>query len=106
MVHPRRWRQFVRRPVRLKDYGIAIIASGLALLLSLLFSPFIASGTFTLFLASVVFSSLYGGRKAGLLATIIGGLASAFFFLPPCCRFPSPHWKAVCVWVYLCVSPY
>ncbi|MFQ4146097.1 PAS domain S-box protein [Chlorogloeopsis sp. ULAP02] len=87
MVHPRRWRQFVRRPVRLKDYGIAIIASGLALLLSLLFSPFIASGTFTLFLASVVFSSLYGGREAGLLATVIGGLASAFFFLAPVLSF-------------------
>ncbi|MDZ8109102.1 MAG: ATP-binding protein [Nostoc sp. DedQUE12a] len=64
-------------------YGIAVLASGLALLFSLLISPLLENITFSVFFAAVVLSSWYGTRGSSLLATVLCSLAIAFFFLEP-----------------------
>ncbi|MBD2679479.1 MULTISPECIES: ATP-binding protein [Nostoc] len=64
-------------------YGIAVLASGLALLFSLLISPLLENITFSVFFAAVVVSSWYGTRGSSLLATVLCSLAIAFFFLEP-----------------------
>ncbi len=66
-----------------KSYGIAVLASGLALLFSLLISPLIENITFSVFFAAVVLSSWYGTRGSSLLATLLCSLAIALFFLEP-----------------------
>jgi signal transduction histidine kinase len=66
-----------------KSYGIAVLASGLALLFSLLISPLLENITFSVFFAAVVLSSWYGTRGSSLLATLLCSLAIALFFLEP-----------------------
>ncbi|MBD2611196.1 DUF4118 domain-containing protein [Nostoc punctiforme FACHB-252] len=66
-----------------KSYGIAVLASGLALLFSLLISPLLDNITFSVFFAAVVLSSWYGTRGSSLLATLLCSLAIALFFLEP-----------------------
>ncbi|BAY79462.1 two-component hybrid sensor and regulator (plasmid) [Nostoc linckia NIES-25] len=66
-----------------KSYGIAVLASGLALLFSLLISPLLENITFSAFFAAVVLSSWYGTRGSSLFATVLCSLAIAFFFLKP-----------------------
>ncbi|MDZ8187820.1 MAG: ATP-binding protein [Nostoc sp. ChiSLP02] len=66
-----------------KSYGIAVLFSGLAVLFSLLVSPFIENITFSVFFAAVVLSSWYGNRGSGLFATLLCSLAIAYFFLWP-----------------------
>lgn len=66
-----------------QSYGIAVLASGLALLFSLLISPLVENITFSVFFAAVVLSSWYGTRDSSLLATVLCSLAIAFFFLKP-----------------------
>ncbi|WP_445637826.1 histidine kinase [Nostoc sp. DSM 114161] len=66
-----------------QSYGIAVLASGLALLFSLLISPLLENITFSVFFAAVVLSSWYGTRGSSLLATVLCSLAIALFFLKP-----------------------
>ncbi|WP_138502378.1 PAS domain-containing sensor histidine kinase [Nostoc sp. PA-18-2419] len=66
-----------------KSYGIALLASSLALLLSLLISPLLKNITFSIFFAAVVLSSWYGTRWSGLFAIFLCSLAIAYFFLQP-----------------------
>ncbi len=66
-----------------KSYGIAVLASGLALLFSLLVSPLLDNITFSVFFAAVVLSSWYGTRTSSLFATLLCSLAIDFFFLEP-----------------------
>ncbi|WP_392535006.1 PAS domain S-box protein [Nostoc sp. C117] len=66
-----------------KSYSIAVLASALALLFSLLVSPLLENITFSVFFAAVVLSSWYGTRGSGLLATFLCSLAIADFFLRP-----------------------
>ncbi|MDP8923991.1 MAG: GAF domain-containing protein, partial [Chloroflexota bacterium] len=68
-------------------YGMAVATSALALLLGLRLGPWIEASPFPLFLGAVTLSAWYGGLGPGLLATILGGIISAVFFLPP---FASP----------------
>ena len=68
-------------------YGLAVVLTGVALLLSTSLSLWIQESPFSLFLAAVAVSAWYGGLGPGLLATILGGLCCATFFLPP---FASP----------------
>ncbi|BAZ52210.1 two-component hybrid sensor and regulator [Nostoc sp. NIES-4103] len=68
---------------QLQDYGIAVLASALALLFSLLISPLLENVSFSMFFAAVVFSSWYGSYKSGLIATLLCSLAIVFFFLQP-----------------------
>jgi K+-sensing histidine kinase KdpD len=68
-------------------YGLAIALTVVALLLSLGLSAWVQESPFSLFLAAVAVSAWYGGLGPGLLATLLGGLICATFFLPP---FASP----------------
>lgn len=68
-------------------YGLAVALTSIALLCSLALSHWIQESPFSLFLAVVAVSAWYGGLGPGLLATALGGLICATFFLPP---FASP----------------
>jgi K+-sensing histidine kinase KdpD len=74
-------------PLRPFRYGLAVVLTVVALLLSTSLSLWIQESPFSLFLAAVAVSAWYGGLGPGLLATILGGLCCATFFLPP---FASP----------------
>jgi K+-sensing histidine kinase KdpD len=68
-------------------YGLAVVLTFLALLLSLSLGQSIQESPFSLFLAAVAVSAWYGGLGPGMLATLLGGLVCATYFLPP---FASP----------------
>jgi K+-sensing histidine kinase KdpD len=70
-------------PIAPFRYGLAIALSLLALLLSLGLGQSIEESPFSLFLATVAISAWYGGLGPGLVATVLGGLICATFFLPP-----------------------
>src|SRR6202521_2041896 len=64
--------------------GYLIAASVLAVALGLreAVDPYIKIPYVTLFPAMVI-CSLVGGRRAGILAAILGGIAAWYFWLPP-----------------------
>jgi PAS domain S-box-containing protein len=64
-------------------YGLTVVTVGLAFLLTASLTKFSSSVPFALFYVAVVVSTLYGGRGAGLLATALSALASAYLILPP-----------------------
>src|SRR4051794_20068553 len=71
----------LRAPVR---YGMAIAAVLLVLLLKLNVAALaLPEFPFTLFLASVLFASWFGGVGPGLLAPAPAALFVAYYFLPP-----------------------
>src|SRR5689334_12176146 len=74
-------------PIAPFRYGLAVALTIVALLLSLSLSPWVQESPFSLFLAAVAVSAWYGGLGPGLMATLLGGLICATFFLPP---FASP----------------
>jgi len=68
----------------LSRYGIAVMSVAAALGLKLLLDPIIVQETpFRLMVGAVVVSAWYGGLGPGLLATVVGGLITDYFFLPP-----------------------
>ncbi|HEY9880059.1 MAG TPA: PAS domain S-box protein [Leptolyngbyaceae cyanobacterium] len=75
------------RPLRLLRYGVAVVSVALALLLTLLLQPLLAPAVLPLFFLAVTFSTWYGGREAGFVATILSVLASRYFLLPPLYSF-------------------
>jgi signal transduction histidine kinase len=64
-------------------YLFAVWTVGLAFAATLLMSPLVPPGISPLFLLAVMISAWRGGSGAGLLATALSALASAFVFLPP-----------------------
>ena len=64
------------------QYGVAVVASGGALMLTLALWPMIQPSVFPFFFAAVMLSSWYGGLGPGLLATAIAVTAIDYFFLP------------------------
>jgi K+-sensing histidine kinase KdpD len=74
-------------PIAPFRYGLAVALTLLAMLFSQILSIWIQESPFSLFLAAVAVSAWYGGLGPGLLATALGGLICATFFLPP---FASP----------------
>lgn len=64
-------------------YGIAIVTAGLALLLTSMFTTLHTRVQFALFYLAVLISNLYGGRRAGLLATVLSAIASVYLLLLP-----------------------
>jgi signal transduction histidine kinase len=64
-------------------YLVAVWTVGLAFAATLLMSPLVPPGISPLFLLAVMISAWRGGSGAGLLATALSALASAFVFLPP-----------------------
>ena len=68
----------------LRSYGIAVLSSVLALLLTLLLDdPSTEPNILLVFLAAVVFSSWYGGLGPGLLATFLTTLSATYFSMTP-----------------------
>jgi PAS domain S-box-containing protein len=71
----------------LLDYGIAVLAVGLALLLQFVLTPMFGedpnSSPFMLFFAAVMVAAWFGGLGAGLLATALSAVLSNYFFLAP-----------------------
>jgi PAS domain S-box-containing protein len=62
-------------------YGLAILMVVLATALTSLLK--FQQRPFALYFAAIMIATLYGGRGAGLLATGLGALLSAYFFLSP-----------------------
>jgi len=64
-------------------YMVAVWTVGLASAATLVMSPLMQPGVSPLFLLAVMISAWRGGLGAGLLATALSTLASAFVFIPP-----------------------
>jgi len=72
------------KPWRYWGYAIAILAVAIATIIKLLLNPiFGLTSPFLLYFATVIVSSLYGGWRAGVLATILSALVSDYLFLSP-----------------------
>src|SRR5687767_572746 len=68
----------------LTTYLVPVVAVGFVLLAKLFAFPTIGSGSPTLlFLAAVIVSAWFGGLFAGMLATLLAVLATAYFFTVP-----------------------
>jgi PAS domain S-box-containing protein len=74
------------RPVTrstLLRYGVAVLSVALAIVLMMGLGPLAPRMPFAFFFAAVMLSSWFGGFGPGLLTTLLGAIASAFFFVPP-----------------------
>lgn len=72
---------------RLMHYGVAILSVALALLLTLILQPLLTPTILPLFFLAVTFSTWFGGRDAGFVATVLAVLVSRYFFFPPLYSF-------------------
>ena len=63
-------------------YGVGVVVSGVALILTFVLWPMIQPSVFPLFLAAVMLSAWYGGLGPGLLATTLAVTTIDYFFLP------------------------
>jgi len=76
-------RDIVRSQSALATYGVALLASGVALALTLLVWPRLETTPSPFFFAAVVVSSWYGGLRPALLATAFAAAATSYFFVLP-----------------------
>lgn len=66
------------------DYGIAFGGVVITIIIKLLLAPIIdGESPFLLFFFAIVVSTWYGGKKIGLLTTIIAALSADYFFISP-----------------------
>ncbi len=86
-------------------YLVAVWTVGLAFAATLLMSPLVPPGISPLFLLAVMISAWRGGSGAGLLATALSALASAFVFLPPTysLRIDRDDWLQLAVFTFAAV---
>jgi PAS domain S-box-containing protein len=72
-------------PSALGRYGLAIAATGGALVFMLLMDPalHLNQASFLLFFGAVTLSAFYGGVKPGIVSTLFASLAANYFFLAP-----------------------
>ncbi len=69
---------------RVSRYAVAVLAVTVTFAIKLILDPLIGRETpFLLFFGAVMASAWYGGRGAGLLATVLAALVTSFFFLQP-----------------------
>lgn len=69
-------------------YGVAVLASLLALLFRLLLEPILqGEAPLLVFVLPVMVSAWYGGFKPGVLATVLSALVGTYFFIPPLFSF-------------------
>src|SRR5205085_12571499 len=76
----------LRRSTPLR-YGVALIAVGLALLVTLQIELLTHRTPFALFFAAVMVSAWYGGRGPGLFSVALSVLGSDYFIIPPLYTF-------------------
>jgi PAS domain S-box-containing protein len=70
---------------QIRNYGAAIGFVLVALLLMLILNPYVhlTQASFLLFFGAVVLSARYGGRSAGIVATLLSAFCANYFFLEP-----------------------
>ena len=74
----------VRAHTQIAQYGLALVLTGLTLLLGLLLvQAFGEIPPVILLIVPVAVSAWYGGLRAGLLATLLGGFGYLYLFLDP-----------------------
>ena len=66
-----------------RGYAIAVLSTGIAVIMILIYTPFRERGAFLLFLGAVSISTWYGGLRTGIIAMFLSGLASLYYVLPP-----------------------
>ncbi len=94
-------------PFKLRNYGVAVMAVAIALLLKLLLKPlFVTETPFILFFAAVMISAYYGGIRSGLLATTLAAIVSDYLFLPPAYFFFKPEGQNLPLGIFIveCLS--
>ena len=64
-------------------YGLALLATAIALLIQLALYPYVRPTPFLLFFGSVMVASARGGWGPGLLATGLSTVSANYYFLPP-----------------------
>jgi PAS domain S-box-containing protein len=72
------------------NYGVAIAFVLIALVLMLALDPYIQvrnNTTFLLFYGAVMLAGWYGGRNAGILATLLSAFLATYFFVDPIFNF-------------------
>jgi anti-sigma regulatory factor (Ser/Thr protein kinase) len=70
--------------VRFKGYGVAVLATGLVLLVRLALNSVLGERAPLLaFTLPVMLAAWYGGLGPGLFATLLGALAGTYFFVAP-----------------------
>ncbi|MGG6296024.1 PAS domain S-box protein [Leptolyngbya sp. AN02str] len=72
---------------RFLSYWVAIASSIMALLLSLWLEPIITRTIGAFFYISIAITTWYGGRKPGMLAVLLSGLALDYYFFPSLHQF-------------------
>ena len=72
-----------RKQTAVRSYGIAVLAAGLALLISRWPVLHLQDAPVSLFLCAVILSAWFGGAWPGLLTTALSALAFYYYFLPP-----------------------
>lgn len=72
-------------PFQVQRYGTAILLVGSALLLTLGLDPWLGmtKTPFLLFFGALTVSAWYGGRGAGVFATLLSALLAGYFFVHP-----------------------
>src|SRR5262245_29297198 len=72
-----------QRPPLAWRAGVALVALGVALTLSLLFRLFFGSGTFLLFFGAVAITAAYSGLRIGLVSVFVSLVLINYFLIPP-----------------------
>lgn len=68
----------------LHPLGIALLSVSLATGIKIALEPFISrESPFLVYFAAILVSAWFGGKRAGLMATLFAGLASGYLFLSP-----------------------
>jgi PAS domain S-box-containing protein len=72
------------KTILFKELGVACVATGVALACRFALNPFLGEyHPYVTFFVAVAFTSWYGSWAGALTATLLGGLASLWFFIPP-----------------------
>lgn len=71
----------------LLQYGVSLLAFGLALQLTHLLWPVLEPSGATLFFAAIMVAAFYGGLGPGLLVSALSTLAIDYYFVPPFSTF-------------------
>lgn len=97
---------FPRAPGRPARYGMAFVSSGVTLFVCLLINEALSGNLpLTLFIVPVVVSAWYGGLGPGVVATILGALASDYFLTEPHFSFFSldtADWERLALFTATC----
>ena len=93
------------RPAYYRDaVAVAVVLAAAAVRLAFL-SAMGTRGAFIIFFPAVMFAALYGGRRAGLLATALSAILADYFWIEPAGKFTIAHpadWLGLVVFVASC----